>query len=244
MQAPPHITDARHQLALDEAVDVFIVTRDPRRIRVAPLENRGQAAGDRLGILRIEHARARQGFGPGEAAGHIVFEEAPVERERHAEIKRGRIPAPSQTVPTIKALTCQISDFGLRVERPTTCAAPLNSRTRMSRRSTPTTRARPCSRASPGAPVLKRHVLRNSLLPTIAVVATQTGYLIGGLVVVETLFNYPGMGRLIFTAATQKDMPLLEAAVLIVGTIFLIAMLFADLLYSLLNPRIRYSGAE
>jgi peptide/nickel transport system permease protein len=62
--------------------------------------------------------------------------------------------------------------------------------------------------------------------------------------VVETLFNYPGMGRLIVTAATQKDIPLLEAAVLIVGTIFLIAMLFADLLYSLLNPRIRYSGAE
>jgi peptide/nickel transport system permease protein len=96
----------------------------------------------------------------------------------------------------------------------------------------------------PRRTVLKRHVLRNSLLPTIAVVATQTGYLIGGLVVVETLFNYPGMGRLIVTAATQKDIPLLEAAVLIVGTIFLIAMLFADLLYSLLNPRIRYSGAE
>jgi peptide/nickel transport system permease protein len=96
----------------------------------------------------------------------------------------------------------------------------------------------------PRRTVLKRHVLRNSLLPTIAVVATQTGYLIGGLVVVETLFNYPGMGRLIVTAATQKDIPLLEAAVLIVGTIFLIAMLLADLLYSLLNPRIRYSGAE
>jgi peptide/nickel transport system permease protein len=96
----------------------------------------------------------------------------------------------------------------------------------------------------PRRAVLRRHVLRNSLLPTIAVVATQTGYLIGGLVVVETLFNYPGMGRLIVTAATQKDMPLLEAGVLIVGAIFLIAMLFADLLYSLLNPRIRYSSAE
>jgi peptide/nickel transport system permease protein len=92
--------------------------------------------------------------------------------------------------------------------------------------------------------VITRHVLRNALLPTIAVVATQTGYLIGGLVVIETLFNYPGMGKLIFTAATQKDMPLLEASVLIVGIVFLIAMLVADLLYSLLNPRIRYAGAE
>jgi peptide/nickel transport system permease protein len=92
--------------------------------------------------------------------------------------------------------------------------------------------------------VIRRHVLRNSLLPTIAVVATQTGYLIGGLVVIETLFNYPGLGRLIFTAATQKDLPVLESAVLIVGIVFLVAMLLADLAYSLLNPRIRYSSAE
>jgi peptide/nickel transport system permease protein len=96
----------------------------------------------------------------------------------------------------------------------------------------------------PRRTVVRRHVLRNSLLPTIAVVATQTGYLIGGLVVIETLFNYPGMGRLIFTAATQKDFPLLEAAVLIVGIVFLIANLIADLAYSLLNPRIRYATAE
>jgi peptide/nickel transport system permease protein len=92
--------------------------------------------------------------------------------------------------------------------------------------------------------VIRRHVLRNSLLPTIAVVATQTGFMIGGLVVIETLFNYPGMGRLIFTAARQKDFPLLESAVLIVGIVFLVANLVADLAYSLLNPRIRYATAE
>jgi peptide/nickel transport system permease protein len=66
----------------------------------------------------------------------------------------------------------------------------------------------------------------------------------GGLVVIETLFNYPGMGRLIFTAARQKDFPLLESAVLIVGIVFLVANLVADLAYSLLNPRIRYATAE
>jgi peptide/nickel transport system permease protein len=92
--------------------------------------------------------------------------------------------------------------------------------------------------------VLRRHVLRNSLLPTIAVVSTQTGYLIGGLVVIETLFNYPGLGRLIFTAATQKDFPLLQSGVLISSIGFLIATLLADISYSLLNPRIRYAGAE
>lgn len=96
----------------------------------------------------------------------------------------------------------------------------------------------------PRRTVIGRHVLRNSLLPTIAVVATQTGYLMGGLVVIETLFNYPGMGYLIVDAATKKDLPLLEAAVLVVGVIFLLAMLLADLAYSLLNPRIRYSSAE
>ncbi|HXV58101.1 MAG TPA: ABC transporter permease [Gaiellaceae bacterium] len=96
----------------------------------------------------------------------------------------------------------------------------------------------------PRRAVIGRHVLRNSLLPTIAVVATQTGYLMGGLVVIETLFNYPGMGYLIVDAATKKDLPLLEAAVLVVGVIFLLAMLLADLAYSLLNPRIRYSSAE
>jgi peptide/nickel transport system permease protein len=96
----------------------------------------------------------------------------------------------------------------------------------------------------PRRTVISRHVLRNSLLPTIAVVATQTGFMIGGLVVIETLFNYPGMGRLIFTAATQKDFPLLESAVLIVGIVYLVANLVADLAYSLLNPRIRYATAE
>jgi len=96
----------------------------------------------------------------------------------------------------------------------------------------------------PRRTVIRRHVLRNSLLPTIAVIATQTGYLIGGLVVIETLFNYPGMGRLIFTAAQKKDFPLLETGVLIVGIVFLVATLLADLAYSLLNPRIRYATAE
>ena len=92
--------------------------------------------------------------------------------------------------------------------------------------------------------ILRRHVLRNALLPTIAVVATQTGYLIGGLVVIETLFNYPGIGQRIFTAAQNKDFTMLEAGVLIVGIVYLAATLIADTLYSLLNPRIRYGAAD
>ncbi len=92
--------------------------------------------------------------------------------------------------------------------------------------------------------VVRRHVLRNALLPTITVVATQTGYLIGGLLVVETLFSYNGIGRLIFQAAEQKDFPLLQSGVLVVGVVYMVATLVADLAYSLLNPRIRYATAE
>jgi peptide/nickel transport system permease protein len=92
--------------------------------------------------------------------------------------------------------------------------------------------------------VLWRHVLRNALLPTISVIATQTGYLIGGLVVVETLFHYQGIGSLIYGAARGKDFPMLEAGVLTIGIVFTVATLAADLLYSVLNPRIRLGAAE
>jgi peptide/nickel transport system permease protein len=87
--------------------------------------------------------------------------------------------------------------------------------------------------------VVRRHVLRNSLLPTITVVATQAGYLIGGLFVIENLFNYPGIGRLVLTAATDKDFPMLEAGILFIGVVYLSATLVADILYMALNPRIR-----
>jgi peptide/nickel transport system permease protein len=92
--------------------------------------------------------------------------------------------------------------------------------------------------------VVRRHVLRNALLPTIAVVATQMGYLIGGLVVIEKIFNYDGIGQRIYTAATYKDYVMLESCVLIIGIVYLSATLIADILYSLLNPRIRYAAAE
>lgn len=91
----------------------------------------------------------------------------------------------------------------------------------------------------PRSVVIRRHVLRNSLLPTVTVIATQTGYLIGGLVVVEQLFRYQGIGGLILTAANGKDFPMLEAGILVVGTVYMAATLIADVLYTVLNPRLR-----
>jgi peptide/nickel transport system permease protein len=96
----------------------------------------------------------------------------------------------------------------------------------------------------PRRTVIWRHVLRNALLPTISVIATQTAYLIGGLVIIETLFHYQGIGSLIFTAASKKDFPTLQAGVLTVGAIFTFASVGADLVYALLNPRIRVGGGE
>jgi peptide/nickel transport system permease protein len=96
----------------------------------------------------------------------------------------------------------------------------------------------------PERTVIRRHVLRNSLLPTITVIATQTGYLIGGLVVVETLFNYQGLGNLIYKAATGHDFPMLEAGILVIGVVYVVATLIADVLLTLLNPRLRVGGTE
>ena len=96
----------------------------------------------------------------------------------------------------------------------------------------------------PRRTVIRRHVLRNSLLPTIAVVATQVGYLFGGLVAIELIFNYNGIGQLIFRAAQRQDFPLLLSASLVVGVVYLVATLIADVLYSLLNPRIRLASSE
>ena len=89
--------------------------------------------------------------------------------------------------------------------------------------------------------VLFTHVLRNSLLPTITVVAISVGWLIGGLIITESVFGYPGIGRLLLYAVQRRDIPLIQATVLLVVVIYGIANLIADVLYAVLNPRIRYT---
>jgi peptide/nickel transport system permease protein len=96
----------------------------------------------------------------------------------------------------------------------------------------------------PRRTMIRRHILRNSLLPTITVIASQTGYLIGGLVLVESLFHWNGIGTLIFNAASRKDFSMLEACVLVIGAAYMLMTLLADILYSRLNPRIRFKGVE
>ena len=91
------------------------------------------------------------------------------------------------------------------------------------------------------ATVLYKHVLRNALLPTITVIAISIGWLISGLVVIENVFNYPGLGRLMVFAIDRRDLPTLQACVMISVIGFALANLIADLLYAALNPQIRIS---
>jgi peptide/nickel transport system permease protein len=90
-----------------------------------------------------------------------------------------------------------------------------------------------------GRDVLLRHVLRNGLLPTIAVISTQVGYLFGGIVAIEKLFGYPGIGFLTLSAAQIKNFPMLLACVLVLGVVYFVATLTGDLLMAALNPRVR-----
>lgn len=88
--------------------------------------------------------------------------------------------------------------------------------------------------------VIRRHALRNALVPTITVLAMDVGWLIGGIVVVEVVFGYSGIGRLLVYAIQRQDLPLIQASVLIIAAIYCIANLIADLLYAYFNPKIRY----
>ena len=88
--------------------------------------------------------------------------------------------------------------------------------------------------------VVLHHALRNALLPTITVLALDFGRLMGGIVVVETIFAYPGLGRLVIFSIQNRDLPTLQAAILVVAAIYAIANLIADLLYARLNPKIRF----
>jgi peptide/nickel transport system permease protein len=88
--------------------------------------------------------------------------------------------------------------------------------------------------------VLRRHVLRNALLPTVTVVALGVGYLIGGLIVTEQVYGYPGLGRLLVYGIQRRDVILVQACSMVVVAVYSLSNLAADILYAVLNPRIRY----
>jgi peptide/nickel transport system permease protein len=89
--------------------------------------------------------------------------------------------------------------------------------------------------------VVIRHALRNALIPIITVLGLQTGLLLGGAVLTESIFAWPGVGRLAFDAISNRDMPLINGCMLLFAAVFVVVNTGVDLLYAAANPRIRYS---
>jgi peptide/nickel transport system permease protein len=90
--------------------------------------------------------------------------------------------------------------------------------------------------------VIYRHALPNALLPVITVVALQFGYMLAGAVLTETVFAWPGLGRLVIEAAGRRDFPVLMGVFIISSGMMILANLVADLTYAIVNPRIRIGG--
>ncbi len=88
--------------------------------------------------------------------------------------------------------------------------------------------------------VLYKHALRNTLIPVVTLVGLQLGELLGGAVVTETIFAWPGVGRLVVEAVNNRDFPIVQAALLVIVCLFVLVNLFVDLLYGVLDPRVRY----
>lgn len=91
--------------------------------------------------------------------------------------------------------------------------------------------------------VIYQHVLRNASIPIVTVIGLQFGYLLGGAVIVEEVFSLPGLGRLIVSATLERNYPVVQAGMLVVAMLFILVNLFTDVIYALLNPKIRGAGA-
>lgn len=92
--------------------------------------------------------------------------------------------------------------------------------------------------------VVTKHALKNAVIPVITVIAFQFSYAFGGIVVLEEVFFWPGIGRLTLTAINNRDIPLIQGCIIVVALIYMLSNLTADLLYAYVDPRIRYGGGE
>ena len=95
------------------------------------------------------------------------------------------------------------------------------------------------SKGLPELVVRYRHALRNALLPVLTIAGIQFGYMLGGAIVLEQVFSLPGLGRLILSAVFQRDFPVIQGGTLFIAAVFSLVNFLVDLLYSLVNPRIR-----
>jgi peptide/nickel transport system permease protein len=92
--------------------------------------------------------------------------------------------------------------------------------------------------------VVARHALRSALIPAITVIGYSLGGLLGGAVVTETVFNLPGMGRLVVQSIARRDLPVIQGAVMLTAGFYVLSNLLVDVLYACVDPRVRYGGEE
>lgn len=92
--------------------------------------------------------------------------------------------------------------------------------------------------------IVYAHALRNALIPTLTVIAFQIGYAFGGVIVIEQVFSWPGIGSLAFSAILERDVPVIQATVITITSVYVGANFIVDLLYSVIDPRIRYGGED
>jgi ABC-type dipeptide/oligopeptide/nickel transport system permease component len=88
--------------------------------------------------------------------------------------------------------------------------------------------------------ILTRHALRNSLIPVVTILGMDLGFLLGGAIIVETVFAWPGVGSLVIQSVNNRDYPVVQASAFLMAAIFVVMNLLVDLLYSTLDPRVRY----
>jgi peptide/nickel transport system permease protein len=89
--------------------------------------------------------------------------------------------------------------------------------------------------------VVYKHSLKNAIIPVLTVIGLQTGLLLGGAILTETIFSWPGIGRYIYDAIGYRDYPVIQSGILVIATIFIFINLIVDLLYAMIDPRIKYN---
>ena len=87
--------------------------------------------------------------------------------------------------------------------------------------------------------MLFRHVLPNAAIPIVTVLGLQTGYMLGGAIVVETIFTLPGVGRMTLDAVLERNYPVVQGTLLVIGAMFMLVNLLTDILYGVIDPRVR-----
>jgi peptide/nickel transport system permease protein len=88
--------------------------------------------------------------------------------------------------------------------------------------------------------VVYKHALKNAFIPVLTVIGLQTGLLLGGAILTETIFGWPGIGRYIYDAIQYRDYPVIQSGILVVALIFVLVNFIVDLLYAVFDPRIKY----